>query len=576
MYLRGLLTTILLLPGIAGGDFTNPPQELTRKLTATYLTGSEPMQAPPATSEYLARTGVARNHFEGLLRFSVTKKASHIEVLKDTYEATKNRTSRIKRLPDFSFALIQHEETLIPALRGPQSSRHPYWEYIIEPGRVWQEVTDGNWSRASLPFALKERNANCLHNGLLTFLFKNDGSISRVAYQIGSETCLYLQANMWGMAKARYKPQQVPNAKEVIEAWQTESKQRPAVAPLSDLAIRYPGFEPEKLRPRATADITVYGLAVNGTHYRSDCPTRFGPYPYCDVISLPSYSLAKSIFAGLGYMMMVKQWPEFEHLSVSALVPECRLSDGRWDNVTPRHLADMNTGNYSTPDYSTDEGSSEMTRFFLAERHADKLRFSCEAWPRRETPEPQLAYHTTDHYLLGTAMATYLRRMRGPRADIFRDLIVKELFRPLELSQASRVTQRSYDRSAQPTTAYGLFFRPDDIARLGFFLNSGTTHPELFRREDFAAAMFDDTSALMRWSNTRGAAYSLGFWGFDVAPHLPCSTETWIPFMSGYGGIVLVLLPNRANYYYFTDGGHKPWKDAAVEINKISNYCEEP
>ncbi len=42
---------------------------------------------------------------------------------------------------------------------------------------------DGGYSRASLPFTLEERNANCMHNGVLTFLFKSDGThlIGRLA-----------------------------------------------------------------------------------------------------------------------------------------------------------------------------------------------------------------------------------------------------------------------------------------------------------------------------------------------------------------------------------------------------------
>jgi len=549
-------------------------QQSSRQLHSEFLTGTEPLSAPVATSEFIAGTETALNRFEGILRFSLTKKASHIEVLKDTYKVSRNHSLRISRLPDFSIALLQHGAALIPELRGPQRTGHPYWEYIIEPGRVWQEAADGDWSRVSLPFALKEKNQNCLHNGLLTFLFKSDGSVSRVAYQVGSETCQYLQVNLWGTAKARYNPKKITHASDVIAAWQEEATHRPAVTPLRELATRYPGFDPDKLLPPAASDTTVYGLVVDGVHYRSDCPTRFGPYPYCDVINLPSYSLAKSIFAGLGYMMMVRQWPEFEHMSVSALVPECRLPDGRWDDVTPRDLVNMQTGNYTAADYSTDESSAEMTKFFLAEGHADKLRFSCRAWPRQQAPATHLVYHSTDHYLLGTAMTSFLRQKKGPHADIFRDMIVKYLFRPLKLSQTSRVTQRTYDKAIQPMTAYGLFFRPDDIARLGNFMHYGASHPELFRQQDFATAMFKDTSALKRWHYSRGEAYSLGFWGFDIAPYLPCSSETWIPFMSGYGGIVLALLPNGTSYYYVTDGGHKPWKDAAVEINKISNYCE--
>jgi len=548
--------------------------ESSRHLSAAYLTGIAPLPGPVPTEEFAARIKPAQNQFQGVLRFTMAGETGHIEVIKDSFNVTADAGLRVNLLPDFSFTLIQHGGVLLPVLRGPQRMQHPYWEYIIEPGRVWQEDADGDWSRASLPFALKEKNQNCLHNGLLTFLYKDDGSISRVAYQIGSETCQYLHINLWGMADARYVRQESNGAGEVIAAWLAETTNRPTVKPLGELAKDFPGFNPDKLLPPAESDITVYGLVVDGVHYRSSCPTRFGPYPYCDEINLPSYSLAKSIFAGLGYMMMVKRWPEFERLTVSAMVPECRLPDGRWDDVTTRQLLNMTTGNYASADFSKDEDSAEMTPFFLAESHADKLSFSCETWPRQKQPGSQLVYHTTDHYLMGTLMNEFLRQKQGPQSDIFRDLIDENIFKSLQLSQTSRVTQRSYDKAAQPFTAYGLFFRPDDIAILAEFLNGGTSHPELFRQRDFTAAMLRDTTGLMRWQGARGEAYRLGFWGFDIAPYVPCSTETWIPFMSGYGGIILALLPNGISYYYFTDGGHGSWKDAAVETNKISKYCE--
>jgi len=545
-----------------------------RQLSVAYLTGDTPLVRPVPTDEFFAAIKPAKNQFQGSLRFTMAGQTSHIEVLKDSFEVTSDAGLMVNVPPDFSFSLVQHGEALLPVLRGPQRMQHPYWEYIVEPGRVWQEAADGDWSRASLPFSLKEKNQNCLHNGVLTFLFKDDGSISRVVYQVGSETCQYLHVNLWGVTTAQYSQQIPGDADKVIADWLAESSNRPTVKPLNELATDYPGFNPDKLIPTAETDITVYGLVKDGVHYRSTCPTRFGPYPYCDEITLPSYSLAKSIFAGLGYMMIVTRWPEFEYLTVSSLVPECRLPDGRWEDVSTHQLLNMVTGNFASAESSSDEDSTEMTPFFLAETHAEKLSFSCEAWPRQQAPGTRFVYHTTDHYLLGTAMNVFLRQKEGLQADTFRDIINADIFSPLQLSQTSRVTQRSYDKAAQPFTAYGLFFKPDDIARLGEFLNDGSGHPELFRQQDFSAAMFRDTSGLMRWSGDGSEAYNLGFWGFDIAPFLSCSTETWIPFMSGYGGIIFALLPNGISYYYFTDGGHGPWKDAAIEANKITKYCE--
>jgi hypothetical protein len=43
--------------------------------------------------------------------------------------------------------------------------------------------------------------------------------------------------------------------------------------------------------------------------------------------------------------------------------------------------------------------------------------------------------------------------------------------------------------------------------------------------------------------------------------------------MSGYGGITVLLLPNGATYYIFSDGNEFSWYAAVNEINKIAPLC---
>jgi hypothetical protein len=45
--------------------------------------------------------------------------------------------------------------------------------------------------------------------------------------------------------------------------------------------------------------------------------------------------------------------------------------------------------------------------------------------------------------------------------------------------------------------------------------------------------------------------------------------------MSGYGGIVVAMLPNGGVYYYFSDSNQHTFSNAAIEANKALNYCEE-
>jgi len=43
--------------------------------------------------------------------------------------------------------------------------------------------------------------------------------------------------------------------------------------------------------------------------------------------------------------------------------------------------------------------------------------------------------------------------------------------------------------------------------------------------------------------------------------------------MAGYGGNIVVLLPNGAVFYIFSDGMEFPWVDALHEATKLAPVC---
>ena len=184
------------------------------------LQGNEPLASPVATHFYLPAGELATpsNSFEGVLTIRVAETVSQIEVVTDTFGVVANEDLALSDLPPFSVAFTSDGNDLIPFSREPQRSDHPYWELIPQPGKSWDADGDNGWSRAALPFALKEYNQNCTHNGLMTFLYKSDGSISRVAWQVTSETCLYVKVNLWGTAEAEYVPEPVPHSGEVLRS----------------------------------------------------------------------------------------------------------------------------------------------------------------------------------------------------------------------------------------------------------------------------------------------------------------------------------------------------------------------
>jgi CubicO group peptidase (beta-lactamase class C family) len=140
-----------------------------------------------------------------------------------------------------------------------------------------------------------------------------------------------------------------------------------------------------------------------------------------------------------------------------------------------------------------------------------------------------------------------------------------------------RHTRRSYDVTAQPFAGYGLTLHSDDIARLGLFLARGqgavngrqVLDPQLLR-----AALQRDPSDPGMQAGSAQLRYNNGFWAFETNLENACQESLWIPFMSGYGGISVAILPNRSVFYVFSDHGRFEWVNAAVASNKIKKICE--
>ncbi|MFO7539944.1 MAG: hypothetical protein R6X32_18045, partial [Chloroflexota bacterium] len=125
---------------------------------------------------------------------------------------------------------------------------------------------------------------------------------------------------------------------------------------------------------------------------------------------------------------------------------------------------------------------------------------------------------------------------------------------------------------------YGLFWTQDDVAKIVTLLNNdggvvgGTQllHPQIL------------ADAMQKNPNDRGLTtanqpfmYNNGFWAREFTPaQFPEYNCTfWTPFMSGYGGITVVMMPNGSTYYYFSDNDEFAWFSAVSESNNILSHC---
>lgn len=549
------------------------------ELTASYLEGNGSVSEVSMSAFALPAAAANPSHvFEGRLVLNDTETSGNFTELKDEFNYAGWGDDRIKHLPAFDYRFYQHGTHLIPVDRGVLPSSHPNWEYILQPGRVWDENGDNGLSRAALPFALEQKNANCIHNGMMMFLFDDTGVVSDVAYQISSETCLYFKFDLWGRSSATYSTESIGNSASLVNDYEQEVANRMPTKDISELANDVPGTDitqfghPAEVTPE---HMTLFGVVADGTNYVGGCGTRAGTYPYCDNLVVPSYSTAKSVFAGVGLMRLERRYPGSKNTTIASQIGDC-ATNGNWSDVTLEDAVDMGTGNYDDVTYMADEGSAHTDDLFLPEDHASKIDYSCTYYSRKATPGTQWVYHTSDTYIAGTAMNELLKATSGASEDIFTDLLVADLWEPLKTSPVSQVSRRTYDSTAQPFTGWGLTFVADDVAKLSTFLNvdDGRIDGQMM----LDTTLFD--GAMQRSGTDPGLTpkanyrYNNGFWAKDMSAENICTNQTYIPLMSGYGGITVAMFPNDITYYYFSDNDEFNYALAADEINGMSNYCQ--
>lgn len=515
--------------------------------------------------------------FEGRLELHDEADRGGFDKIVDRYNYD-NDPERL-HLPEFDFEFVQEGSHLLPVRRELIRRNHAYWEYILLPGRAWTENGDGGLTRAALPFALVERNANCTHNGVMTFLF-DDAIISDVRYQITQETCEYFKADYWGQLEATYHRGPVESAAAVRAARRQELIDAVPVKPLQALSADYPGTDVTTFgRGISPEHMTWQGLYIDGTNYVSGCRTRRGFYAFCSQMLVPSYSLAKSMFASIALMRLSAQYGRFvPNLFIIDHVSEANGATGVWNDVTFNHTIDMATGNYRFSSYMRDEGGPILEDFFLSETRDERLDNALR-FPRKAAPGSRWVYHTSDAYVLVDAMQAFLATRDVDDPDIF-NYLVREVLVPIRIGPSTKSSLRTYETDGsrgQPFGGYGMFLTQDAVAKIGRLLNNdggaAADGEQLLEPDQLAATLQHDPSD--RGLPTSGGTdfmYNNGFWAAEHTRGYPCTF--WTPFMSGFGGMTVVLMPNGTTYYYFSDNDEFSWFDAVEESHEMRSHCE--
>jgi len=524
-----------------------------------------------------ANPAVPLKKHEGTLLLQSVIDSSHIDILKDDFSISNIPT--VSRFPRVALDFIQNGTDIIPLQRGTIASEHLYWDVIFEPGKIWKDQTDPESSRVALPFSLQEKNANCIHNGVLTFALKANDSVESLHYLINGETCAYFQFDMWGTLQGHYQAKTFPIAGDVLNKHFDEVAVRLPVKNFRELKQTYPEIDIRNLLSQNSEHVSVFGIVLNGVNYRSDCNTRSGSYPFCDVLDLPSFSTAKSMFAALSMMRLEKLYPGTMQVTVGELINECQANDS-WKDVTLSHLLNMASGHYGSKLHDIDENSKAMRQFFLSQSHTEKIQLACTLYPRRSIPGKNWVYHTSDTYLAGTLMNQLLRNkfpsLPTQQKDIYQDIMVKQIWQPLKLSPVLNTTRRTSDSFQQPFSGWGLTYHLDDILRLSIFLGvqaNLANGQSLFAENALRAALQRDPQNRGLKAINSKLRYKNGFWAYNIADAIQCNEALWVPFMSGFGGITVVLFPKGTIYYVYSDNHEFSWLNVAKEVNKIMPMC---
>lgn len=526
------------------------------------LWGEKPLTSP-INFDYILTESKNINYkkLSGSFYINSYPKGIGYDVIRDekTFKNRKNEDLFLK-LPDFKLDLSIQGQNVIVHNKKIIETNDKFWDLSFSDGIAWSR---DDYVFVSAPFTLIQKHANCSHNGVLLFALNSFNEISQSVFQISSETCAYFQFNYVAIFDSFFEINK--NDNEFIA--NTKNKKS-----IEDLYEKYPSIfrgsfaDSDAFNPD---EVTAYGFFDGEEHFIGPCLTRSGSYPFCENLLLPAYSLTKTIGGSLGIAAYQKKYGSIVDTKINDLVSAC--SKNKWRDVTIENLSDMATGQYKSLVHYGDEDSLASVNFIFNKlSHEEKVDFSCNNYPKKKNPGTTFVYHTSDTYLIGTSLNNLLSDKK--ENDFFDDLLVP-IFNHYNFSEKIKYIRRTNDNRNQPYTGWGMFLQRDDLVKLNSLLES----PELIKyfSKDFldeGLQRTEDKGLLaIKHSNI---FYNNGFWAARFDKNIfGCKEDLMIPFMSGFGGITVVFLPNSMMYYYFSDNYTFSWYSAVYAAHNIKPLC---
>jgi hypothetical protein len=294
-----------------------------------------------------------------------------------------------------------------------------------------------------------------------------------------------------------------------------------------------------------------------------------------------AFSITKSAGAGVALLRLAAKYGAgvFD-LKIADYVRVTATHDG-WKDVTFADALSMTVpiGDVAPRRDSQPPGADDFApKFFrwIVKRSAQEkldqgFAFGRYAWPRGEV----VRYNTTVTFTLAAAMDAYLKQREGPNAHLW-DMVVDEVYRPIGIFHAPMPhTVEPDGRRGIPILGFGLNPTIDEIGKLAMLLQARGRHDGV---QLLHAAKLDEvlrpagaglsTLVPSRYGEQR---YHLSFWSLPYRTALGCTFQ--IPYLWGFGGSFLVLLPNGVSTFRFADGGVHDLETMIVAGDAIRPFC---
>ncbi len=526
-------------------------------------------------SEFMARSfhgGLAENSefmpptdarhadlpFAGTLRLRETE----ITTVPAAFESRKVLGKDAKIFPDVAISFISVNGDLVPTtqdvmLRGSLGGSRSLWDVIVQPGRVWADMRDGQWSRASFPFALVNARSGETHNGVAMFLYRK-GRVSNLRFQIVQQTTPYYAGHYFtatGLVPATLDATPIENSAGVARTYKLSLMDRIRFASWEELARsvgadRLAGFDDSV----AADAVVLAGLDYAGTFYLKFCRGAGGPIPWCDRARFGVWSATKALVNELALLRLAQKYgPEVFDSKIRDYVPSIAHSPG-WRDVRFDDAANMSTGVGDgsakvDPNDIFDGVATSYSSWHEARSSDDKLAAILSAEHIYSWGPGKIArYRDQDMFVLGVAMNRFLKTKEGETADLW-DMLKREVLEPIGIHYAP--TSRTLEpdgRPGQPLMAFGYYPSVEDIVKITrLYHQMGIWNGRQLLFGPRISTILNGPTSRGLPTGQAGKFGETNYFNAFWLPryHSPGGCKISYPRMQGIGGVVVALLPGQ-------------------------------